>query len=46
MWHKTDWDKVKENPSSIAFPRDGWIHDFDAEKHAEEEFDEIFKKYV
>ena len=45
MWHKTDWAKVKEDPSIIAFPRDEWIHDFDAEKHAEEVFDSIFSKY-
>jgi len=46
MWHKTDWAKVKENPASIGFPRDDWIHTFDAEKHAEEVFDEVFKKFT
>lgn len=43
-WHKTDWAKVAEDPKSISFPREEWIHKFDAEKHAEEVFDEIFKK--
>jgi len=41
MWHKADWDKVKEDPSSIHFPRQDWIFEFDAEKHAEEVFDEV-----
>lgn len=36
MWHKADWDKVAENPESIAFPREDWIHGHDAETHAEE----------
>lgn len=36
MWHKADWDKVKEDPSSIHMPRDDWIFTHDAEKHAEE----------
>ncbi|SPO06222.1 related to maackiain detoxification protein 1 [Cephalotrichum gorgonifer] len=43
LWHKTDWAKVKEDPKSIAFPREAWIHDFDAEKHAEDNFAETFK---
>ncbi len=44
MWHQTDWDKVKADPRSIGFPRDDWIHTFDAEKHAEAVFDEVFAK--
>ncbi|CAK7212731.1 hypothetical protein SEUCBS140593_001602 [Sporothrix eucalyptigena] len=44
MWHKTDWAKVKEDPTSIGFPRDDWIHTFDAEKNAEETFDEALAK--
>ncbi|KIH88774.1 salicylate hydroxylase [Sporothrix brasiliensis 5110] len=44
MWHKTDWAKVKEDPTSIGFPRDEWIHSFDAEKHAEEQFDAALAK--
>lgn len=42
MWHKADWDKVKENPESVQFPREDWIHFHDAENHAEEVFDENF----
>jgi hypothetical protein len=42
MWHKADWDKVKEDPASVQFPRQDWIHNFDAEKHTEEVFDEQF----
>lgn len=38
LWHKTDWDKVKKDPSSIGFPREDWIHGFDAEQYAEENF--------
>ncbi|KAF2122594.1 hypothetical protein BDV96DRAFT_593117 [Lophiotrema nucula] len=44
MWHKADWDKVKENPESIQFPREDWIFAFDAEQHAEEVGDEIIAK--
>ncbi|KAH8896690.1 FAD/NAD(P)-binding domain-containing protein [Thozetella sp. PMI_491] len=42
MWHKTDWSKVKDDPKSIGFPREDWIHEFDVEKHAEEVFDGVF----
>lgn len=42
MWHKADWEKVKANPESVQFPRQDWIHNFDAEKHTEEVFDENF----
>ena len=45
MWHKADWDKVKKNPESVQFPRDEWIHLFDAEKHAEEVFEENFQHF-
>lgn len=45
LWHKTDWAKVKEDPQSIALPREDWIQLHDAEGHAEEVFDDIFKKY-
>ncbi|KAH7050212.1 putative MAK1-like monooxygenase [Macrophomina phaseolina] len=44
MWHKTDWEKVKKDPASIQLPREDWIFEFDAEKHAEEVFDEVAKK--
>ncbi|KAK5657890.1 hypothetical protein OQA88_2439 [Cercophora sp. LCS_1] len=43
-WHKTDWEKVAKEPESIAFRREDWIHEFDAEKHTEEVFDETFKR--
>lgn len=43
LWHKTDWDKVKEDPSSIGFPREDWIHQFDAEWYAEENFESALK---
>lgn len=45
MWHKTDWNKVREDPKSIAMPRDDWIHFHDAEVHAETVFDEVFKRH-
>ncbi|KAK0919627.1 hypothetical protein LTR91_002408 [Friedmanniomyces endolithicus] len=44
MWHKADWDKVKEDPKSIAFPRDEWIHGHDAEAHAESVIGETLAK--
>lgn len=43
LWHKTDWAKVREDPKSIAFPKEGWILDFDAEQYAEDNFAELFK---
>ncbi|KAK0670213.1 putative zeaxanthin epoxidase [Cercophora samala] len=43
-WHKTDWETVKTNPKSIEFPREDWIHGFDAEKYAEDNYDEAIKK--
>ncbi|KAM7213773.1 6-hydroxynicotinate 3-monooxygenase [Rhypophila decipiens] len=43
-WHKTDWEKVAKDPKSIAFPREDWIHEFDAEKHAEEVFETAVAK--
>jgi hypothetical protein len=42
MWHKADWDKVKQNPESVQFPREDWIHMHDAEKHAEDVFNEEY----
>ncbi len=44
-WHKTDWKKVAEEPESIAFRREDWIHEHDAEGHANEVFDDIFKRF-
>jgi 2-polyprenyl-6-methoxyphenol hydroxylase-like FAD-dependent oxidoreductase len=44
MWHNTDWEKVKKDPKSIQFPREGWIFEFDAEKHTEEHGDEVIVK--
>ncbi|KPM44146.1 hypothetical protein AK830_g2454 [Neonectria ditissima] len=46
LWHKTNWSKVKENPESIGFPREDWIHQFDAEKYAEDMFSDTFKLHV
>jgi hypothetical protein len=43
MWHKTDWKKVRSDPKSISLPREEWIHGFDAEKHAEDQFQEAFE---
>ncbi|TAQ87211.1 hypothetical protein B7494_g4460 [Chlorociboria aeruginascens] len=45
MWHKTDWSKVKEDPSSIGFPRDEWIHTYDAERDTEDVFEDVFKRH-
>ncbi|KAH9889647.1 FAD/NAD(P)-binding domain-containing protein [Xylariomycetidae sp. FL2044] len=44
MWHKTDWAKVKENPEMIQFPRQDWIFGFDAERNAEETYDEVVRQ--
>lgn len=45
MWHKTDWDKAREDPASVALPREDWIHLHDAEMHAEAVFDKIFSHF-
>ena len=44
MWHKADWEKVKKDPKSVQFPREDWIFNHDAEKHAEEVFEESFQR--
>ncbi|KAF2469976.1 FAD/NAD(P)-binding domain-containing protein [Lindgomyces ingoldianus] len=44
MWHKTDWQKVKENPEIIQFPREDWIFGFDTEAHTEEVGDEVIRR--
>lgn len=44
MWHKTDWEKVKEDPTSIQLPREDWIYAFDAEQHAEDVFDHVARQ--
>jgi hypothetical protein len=44
MWHKTDWEKVKQNPEIIQFPRQDWIFNFDVEKNAEEVYDGVVQK--
>ena len=43
MWHRADWQKVKEKPESIQLPREDWIFKHDAEKHAEEVFGDVRK---
>lgn len=43
-WHKTDWEKVKQDPKSIYIPREDWIFGFDAEKHAEEVGQEVIAR--
>lgn len=43
-WHKTDWEAVRKDPKSVAFPREDWIHKHDAEAHAEEVFDDVFRR--
>jgi 2-polyprenyl-6-methoxyphenol hydroxylase-like FAD-dependent oxidoreductase len=44
MWHNTDWEKVKKDPTTIQFPREDWVFKHDAEKHAEEVGVEAIKK--
>ncbi|KAL6711473.1 hypothetical protein ACN47E_004407 [Coniothyrium glycines] len=44
MWHNTDWEKVKKDPTTIQFPREDWIFKHDAEAHAEEIGDEVLQK--
>ncbi|KAK7955907.1 uncharacterized protein PG986_005129 [Apiospora aurea] len=42
----TDWDKVKDDPTVIQFPRLAWIFEHDAEKHAEEVYGEVVKQVM
>ena len=44
MWHKADWDKVAEDPKSVQMPREDWIFMHDAEKHAEDVFEDTLKR--
>ncbi|KUJ18997.1 putative MAK1-like monooxygenase [Mollisia scopiformis] len=46
MWHKADWDKVKKDPKSIELPREDWIFQHDAQKHAEQVYDDVVKKFT
>lgn len=41
MWHKTDWEHAKKHPESIQMPREDWIFEHNAEKHAEDVYDEV-----
>ena len=45
MWHKADLDKVAQNSESIQMPREDWIHQHDAEKHAETVIAETLKMF-
>lgn len=38
MWHKANWDRVKQNPESVKLKRPAWLLNFDAEKYAEENY--------
>ena len=44
MWHKADWDKVAKDPKSVQMPREDWVFLHDAEKHAEEVFEETLQR--
>jgi hypothetical protein len=44
MWHKTDWEKVRKDPTLIQFPREDWVFAHDAEGFAEEKGDEAIAK--
>ncbi|KAI5204325.1 putative MAK1-like monooxygenase [Aureobasidium subglaciale] len=46
MWHKADWDRVKDDPKSVQMPREDWILGHDAEAHASQVFQASFNKYV
>jgi hypothetical protein len=44
MWHKADWDEVKRDPTKIQFPREDWIFQHDAEKHADDNFEDSLNR--
>ncbi|KAH7020063.1 hypothetical protein EDB80DRAFT_760004 [Ilyonectria destructans] len=39
-WHQTDWEAVKKNPEFLRMPQPGWLYGHDAEKYAEEKYEE------
>lgn len=41
MWHKADFDKLRENPEAIKLKREEWVLGHDAEKHAYEVYPEV-----
>ncbi|KAF7538387.1 hypothetical protein G7054_g2962 [Neopestalotiopsis clavispora] len=43
-WHKADWKKAKQDPDTIKLPREDWILQHDAERHASEVLHELFGK--
>lgn len=39
IWHKADLAAARENPPSLRLRREAWLLNFDAERHAEENYD-------
>lgn len=39
-WHQTDWEAVKKNPEFLRMPQPAWLYGHDAEKYAEEKYEE------
>ena len=43
-WHKADFEKVKDNPESMALAREEWLLNHDAEKHAYKVWEETMRE--
>ncbi|KAF2453982.1 salicylate hydroxylase [Lineolata rhizophorae] len=44
MWHKADFDNLKNNPEVIKVPREPWLLGHDAEKHTYENYAKVVKE--
>ena len=41
LWHQTDWDAVKKDPTILKFRQPYWLFGGDPEAYAYEAFDEV-----
>ena len=39
MWHKTDWELVKDQPETVSMPNPAWLFAHSPQKYAYDEFD-------
>ncbi|EPQ55308.1 monooxygenase [Gloeophyllum trabeum ATCC 11539] len=44
MWHKADFDKVKQDPEKIKLKREDWLFAFDCEANTYEVYEDVVKE--
>jgi 2-polyprenyl-6-methoxyphenol hydroxylase-like FAD-dependent oxidoreductase len=44
MWHKADFNKLKEHPEAVKLPRPEWLLNFDSEQHAYDVYDKVVEE--